>query len=138
MKKGIVAMSLLSRLFGIWAIGKTVSSTTPLFLRLIMGMAAITVLSVVGAILIVVFIVGTLWFIHAQLIAGGTTPQLAGLITGELVLLIMAAILLLTRSYWRKIKLISSNIINMNTPVSSRVSGIADSFMNGFMSPERR
>jgi hypothetical protein len=37
-----------------------------------------------------------------------------------------------------KIKLISSNIINMNTPVSSRVSGIADSFMNGFMSPERR
>ena len=44
-------MSLLSKLLGIWAVGKSVSSTTPLFMRLLLGMAAITLFAVFAAVL---------------------------------------------------------------------------------------
>jgi len=136
--KGIAAMALISKLFGIWAVGKTVSATTPLFLRLIMGMAAITVISVVVAILIVMSITGVLWLAYHAMIDGGTTPQLAAAVTGGTVLLIMAIMVAVARHYWMRVQNISSTILHLHTPLSQRMSGLADSFMDGFMSPGRK
>lgn len=129
-------MSMISKVFGIWAVGKTVSATTPLFLRLILGMAAITVMSVVAAILITMLIAGGLWFVHAQLVLAGATPPMALMMVGLIVLLMLAIMALLAQSYWRRMKGTAARMMNMHAPVSSRMSGLADAFMDGFMSPQ--
>lgn len=131
-------MSMISKVLGIWAVSKTVSATTPLFLRLILGMAAITVMSVVAAILIVMLITGGLWMFHSQLILAGATPALALMMTGLIVLLMLAIMAMVAQNYWRKVKHITTRMMNMQAPVSSRMTGLADAFMDGFMSPQPR
>jgi uncharacterized membrane protein len=124
---------LLRKLFGVWVIGKTVSSTAPLFMRLLLGMAAITVLAVVGAILAAALIMGGLWLAYSQLVESGIEPAFALMILGAVILFLLGLVVLSARNYWRKLNLITRRLVYRQAPISGRLSSIADAFIDGLL-----
>lgn len=131
-------MFVISKLLGLWVIGRTVSSTTPLFMRLLLGMAAITVLAILATILTGVLIVGALWFIYFQLVTYGVDPAMAVTTLGGLILALVALTLIFARNYWIRVRRISQRISYMQAPIAGRFSTIADAFVDGFFTPVPR
>jgi uncharacterized membrane protein len=125
-------MSLFNKLLGIWVVGKTVSTTTPLFMRLILGMAVITLLAVFCAVILAVLIAGAVWLSYTQLVAHGITTLAACAIIGLSLLALMLLALLMLQCYWRKAYRIVQRILYLQSPISGRISTITDAFMNGY------
>ncbi len=128
-------MSILSKVFGIWAVSKTVTSTTPLFIRLLIGMAAITVCSVVASIIIIILAVGLTWAAYLQLLQQGISEGSALVIIGSLLLALLAAVVLALKKHVRKLQLVSKNIMHMQAPIGEKISDITGAFMQGFNTP---
>lgn len=124
-------MSLLSKLLGIWAVGKSVSSTTPLFMRLLLGMAAITLFAVFAAVLMAFIMTGLVWVSYVQLLAHGITQLHAILIIGAVLVAILGIALLALRHYWRKACRLSKRIMFMQSPLTGRLNQISEAFMSG-------
>jgi len=125
-------MALLNRLLGIWIVGKTVSSTTPLFIRLILGMAVITLLAVFCAVILAMLVAGGAWFGYSQMVDNGVTEVAAFSIIGLIMFSLLLTIGLFLQHYLRKANAIAKRIMYLQAPISGRFSMISDAFMNGF------
>ena len=128
-------MSVASKLIGIWMFKRTVSSTTPLLMRLLLGMAALTVSAVILAILGAAIVFGLLWVAYEQLVTNGVPPHNAELIIGGVVLALFAYTLGLVQSHWRSMRKVANSIIYMQAPISGKLSTLADAFMDGYEHP---
>jgi hypothetical protein len=128
-------MPLIRRLLNLWALGKTVSNTTPMFMRLLLGMAAITLLTVVTAILVSLLILGILWLSYEQLTAQGMEPQEVLLLLGGIITAFIVGAILWARSYLRRIRKLSRHLFLVRQPFSNGISNIAHAFIDGLLTP---
>ena len=130
-------MSIASKLFGIWAVNKTVSSTGSLFLRLLAGMAAITVLALTSVIIIAMLIAGGAWLSYNQMVSANIDPQAAALIIGSLLLALLSSIILSAKSYYLGLQHTLKNTMDFQAPVGGNLTRAIEAFLNGFDSGER-
>lgn len=131
-------MSLISKALGAWAIGKTFTNTTPLFVRLLLGVVAITALAVFVAILFAAITLGGLWFLHTEMVAHGTDPQIAFITLACAVLALIAIMVLFLQQYWRNVLSLTRSLVFLQKPISSHFSNLADSFVDGFFAGSRK
>lgn len=125
-------MSIASKLFGVWVVNKTVTSAMPLFVRLLVGMAAITVFAVIAAIIAAILMAGVVWAAYQQLLQYGINEGIAGLILGSLLLALLAAMVIKLKSHLKILYKISKKILYLQAPISGRLSDISSAFMDGF------
>lgn len=128
-------MPLISRLLKLWAFGKSVSNTTPMFMRLLVGMAAITLLTVIVAVLVSLLLLGGLWLAYAQLVEHGMEPLNAFLTLGGIIILLIGAVILIARNYLRRIRNLSKQVFQVHHPVTAGVSHVVNAFIEGLLSP---
>lgn len=134
-------MSLVSKLLGIWMVRRTVSSTTPLFIRLLLGVVALTISAVVVALLGALLLSVLLWFLYSQLIEQGFGQGQAQLMIAGLIIAMMLGFVALIQSHWRNVRKVSNSLIYMTSPttgVSGRFAALSDAFMQGFHTPAAR
>ncbi len=131
-------MSVASKLLGAWMLKRTVSSTTPLFMRLLLGMAALVVFAVVGAILGAFIMAGLLWLIFDQMVAAGIPPQNAKLLLAGSVLVLFVVAISMAQKHWRNMRKLANNIIYLQSPIGGKLNAIADAFMDGYEHPRAR
>jgi predicted permease len=125
-------MSLLSRLLKIWLVGRTVSATTPLLMRLVVGIALVSLLVALGAVLLAILIGMVVWFAYGQLIANGATDYQAMATIAGSILLLLTLIALWIRVHWLRSMGLIRNIAYLRTPISGRINMFSDAFMAGF------
>lgn len=124
-------MSVVSKVFGIWVVNKTVSSSTTLFLRLLAGMAAIIVCAITASLIIAILITGGVWLAYGELVTSGIDKQVAALIIGSLLLALLAAIMLTVKKYFYQLHIVSKTILNFKPPLGGKLSRVIDAFMEG-------
>lgn len=125
-------MSMINKLIGIWAINKTVSSATPLFMRLLVGMAAVTVCAVISAIVVTILLTGAVWLSYTQMIQQGVTETTAMLIIGAILLAFLAYLMMTLQHHARKLRAGFRKMIYAQEPMSTRLSDISNAFLDGF------
>lgn len=131
-------MRMLSKLLGMWILGKTVSSTTPLFLRLITAMAAIAALAALSVLVFAILMVGGVWAIYTQLIAYDYTQgEASALIACGLVAILLALVVAVQR-YTARVRTTLRQLAYVQAPVSSRLSHIFDEFARGYNTTRKR
>jgi hypothetical protein len=128
-------MSVLSKVVGLWMLGRTASTSAILFQRLLAGLAAIAVLAVVTAILIGVLMVGLLYLMYTYLVAHGLEPNVAMLVVGGVTLAFLALTVAYIVAYWRKVRSVPQQLVRMNAPISTRLHDVVDAFMSGMSDP---
>lgn len=124
-------MAIVSKLLGIWLAGRTVTSTTPLFMRLLAAVAAVAVLSAMASALLALLFAGILWLIYGELIAHGLAPQMALVSMIGLVLMALSIMVYFVQRYVSQIRLLSNRVIVGQSPVTGGLGAVADAFMQG-------
>lgn len=125
-------MALLNKLLGIWLAERTVTSTTPLFMRLLAAIAAIAVLAAIASALLALMLAGVLWVIYEQLLAHGLPQQMALLSMIGIVLILLAVLVVFVQDYINQVRALSRRIIVGQGPVTGGLSTIADAFLRGW------
>ncbi len=127
-------MSWMRKWLGMWVIGKTISSTTPLVMQLILGVVVVALLAIFSSTLLAVLVASSAWFSYAQLITAGWSASASfALVASGLLFLFLTSILVL-QHYWHKAYAISRRLAYLQTPFSTRISMMADAFMDGYHS----
>ena len=124
-------MALLGKLLGMWLSERTVTSSTPLFMRLLAAIAAIAVLTAIAAALLALLLAGLLYLLYEQLIAHGLSPQLVLFSMLSVVVILLGIMAAIAQHYIDKIRALSRLIPARPDPVSSGVTTIAESFLRG-------
>lgn len=124
-------MALASKLLGIWLAERTVTSTTPLFMRLLAAVAAIAVLAAMASALLALMMAGILWIAYEQLLLHGLSQQMALLSMIGIVLILLAVLVTFVQNYINQIRALSHRIIPGQGPLTGGISNIADAFMRG-------
>ncbi len=130
-------MSIISNLLGMWAIGKTISNTTPIFTKLLLGVVAVTAFAVFASVLAAMLLVGGTWFLYVQMIAHGADNDIAALTIACLLIALLAMSAIIMREYIYRIRRISKRIIYMQTPLTTRLTNLADAFASGLLHTPR-
>ena len=128
-------MRLLGKLLGLWVIGRTVSSTTPLIMRLISAVAAIAALAAVGMLVFAILMVGGVWATYNQLVAHDFTQGQASAMIGAGLVIILVGLVIAVQQYMERVHLTLRKIAFAQAPVGSRVSGIFEQFTKGYSTP---
>jgi hypothetical protein len=126
-------MALASKLLGIWLTERAVTSTTPLFMRLLGAMAAIAILAAMASALLALAIGGVLWVAYLQLLAYGMAPQMAMISMIGIVLILLAILVIFVQDYINQIRALSHRIIAGHGPITGGVSSVANAFVDGLM-----
>jgi hypothetical protein len=131
-------MSAASKLVGMWALGKTMSSTTPLLMRLLAGVVTITILTIFSAILVTVFILGSIWLSYNLLVDAQIEPQIAALVIASILLALIAAAALVIRGTLRNLRHVHKRFVISQSPVATRMHSVVDAFLEGLSTPPAR
>lgn len=128
-------MRILSRIFRMWLLGRTVSSSTPILLRLVTAVAAIAVLAMIGFLFFALLVTGVLWTGYLQLVAQGLSQAQAVAALSGLLLLVLVGIAASVRGYMQQTMRLLGQLAFAHAPVSGRVSLLIDAFVRGYKSP---
>ena len=131
-------MSILSKLLGVWAMEKTLSTTTPLLMRLALGMAAITLLSMMATFLFAIVVAVLTWYSYLLMLAHGIAQTDALLVILLTLLTLLVVVGCYIRSCWLKTTLVIRKLIHRQMPLRGRVSALSDAFMHGYQRPHAR
>lgn len=126
------------KLLGLWAVGKTVSSSPPIFMQLLTSVAAILMLGMFSALLLLLLLAGGLGIAYFQLVAHGVAPQDAMTVLALVVVALLGVTVLFLRYYLHQVRNMARKLAMAQAPVTSRISHIADAFLDGLLSSERR
>lgn len=127
-------MRMLGKLLGMWALGKTVTNSTPLILRLLTAVAAILALATVILLVLAVLLVGGVWAFYTQLIANDYTQIQAVVLIGCVLVTMLLALVLGIQCYAKRVQVALRQLAFAQAPVSGRVSHVLDEFMRGYRS----
>lgn len=122
---------LLHTLLGVWAIGKTVTSTPPIFMRLAVSMAAVTFVVVFMAVLAAMIVAGMVGFSYVSMVDHGLEPKIALLILAAALLTVLTCGIVALQFYWNRVSRLSKHLIYMQAPITSRVHLLAQAFLQG-------
>lgn len=128
-------MKLVTKLAGLWLMGRGVSTSTPLMAKLVMMIAATTLFAVIAAVLGMALIFGVLILGYMQFIAIGVTPSTAVLILMAVVVALLAGVVGIARHYLRHVRTILKAINYVQHPLQGRAQRIVDAFFDGYHAP---
>lgn len=131
-------MSVASKLFGVWVVNKTVTSATPLFIRLLVGMAAITVYAIAAFIVMAILMIGIVWIAYERLLQYGIDQNIILLIIGSLLIALLSYIIMSVKANLKKIYAVAKQILYLQSPLSGKLSDISNAFLDGFNSTPSR
>jgi len=131
--KTAYAMSLLSKIATLILLRKTVPAGIPLIERLLAGMAAVLVLSLVASLLLGAWIMGLFYGLYALLLHYNVAEPLAVLSTGIVSLLFIIGMFTAAIAYARQLRSYPKQIISHEMPVTYRANTIANAFVDGLM-----
>ena len=126
----------VSRLLGIAAVGASIAKAR-LVQRFVNDLANVITLAIVTGFMAGALLIGGFYIAYQGLVHYGLEPfaaQVLIAITGTLAVLILLA---MTASYLRRLKTIPGQIIHAEFPLSSRLNGLADSFLDGLFGSSR-
>ena len=124
-------MALASKLLGIWLTERTVTSTTPLFMRLLGAIAAIAVLAAMASSLLALIMAGLLWMIYEQLLVHGLPQQIALLCMIGIVLIMLSVLVIFVQGYINRIRALSNRLVVGQAPVTGGLSSVVTAFVRG-------
>lgn len=125
-------MSIVSKLLGAWVVSRAVPSSTPIFMRLLAGMAAVTFFAVFAAVISAMLVAGLVWFAYGQLLASGIAPGMAVLVISLVLLLVLSSLIMMMQRYWFRIYTLARKLMNMQSPLTGGLNSLADAFMDGY------
>lgn len=122
---------MLGKIIAALIMRKTISPGIPLFQRLLAGMAAMLILSLIASILTGALVVGGVYFVYNALIVEGLDPQIALAGAGTLLFVLILALVLTTAILARNLRGVVKRIMIAEHPITHRVTSIADAFVEG-------
>ncbi len=130
-------MRIVMKLLGLWAVGRTVTSTTPLFARLAIHVATIAFLGLFILLLAMTLVISGLWVIYDQMLVMGIAGVTAKMIVFLLILILMLVAAIFIQRYVLKIRANAHEIMFAQAPVSGRVTYVVDAFLRGLQKPSK-
>lgn len=128
-------MPMFEKILGVWAVSRTVS-TTPVLMRLFVGITAITVCAILAAFLGALFLGAGVWFFYNTLLLHGVPPQDAMIVMLGLVVLLLLVVGVIMQYYWQQVRRASRRMLYLQSPVTARFATLMDAFMNGYNSKD--
>lgn len=130
-------MKTLSRLVRFWALSKTFTRSTPIYMSLLSAMALVTVGAILFTVMVTLMAIGASWLAYTQLLAHGLAPAEAMAMIGVAYLSLMVIAALVVRHYWLKVAKLAQKFSQMQSPLSGVLGGISDAFLAGFNNPRK-
>ncbi len=127
-------MSMITKLFEVWTLSKTISAATSMLMRLLAGVAAIVICVILAAILLAVLLIGAVLVAYRQLVISGMDPQMAALLIGAILLAMLAGVVLYAKKHLNQLRVTSRSLVNFKAPGTDNVVRLIDAFMEGFES----
>ena len=127
-------MSQLNRLLGITAIGVGIAKAR-IVQRLVKDLAYIITLAIATGLMAGALLIGLFYIAYQGLTHFGLEPMAAQILVALLVAGTIAVFLYATTLRLRCLRTIPGQIIQEEFPFSSRLNGMADSFLDGFLAP---
>jgi hypothetical protein len=127
---------MLNKILALLALQRS-SSNGLLIQQLLAGVGAVVFLSLTAAFLASVLIAGTVCLGYNLLVAYGLNEHAAMVALGVLLFFLMIALILTVLHYVRKIELLTKQILMIENPIASKVTGLVDAFISGFQSKRK-
>lgn len=122
----------ISSLISVMAAGRGIATIT-LYRRLLSGAAMAVALAMLAAMLLGALLVGALYVCYVLLVQSGLEMQAAMLAVGLLALLLTAVAVYAAIVSVRRLLLVPKQLVQIHSPVGSRVNEVAEAFMDGLM-----
>ena len=127
-------MSLLGKIIGVMMAKRTIADVTPMFHRLLVGIAAIVVLSILSSLLAGVLMLGLIYAAFTALVNHGLEPEAAMMIIGAVIVILTAFMVNQIFVSIKKIKHIPAQVLPKQNPLADRATKAGYAFIDGFMS----
>jgi hypothetical protein len=129
-------MSIIGKEIGKWALSASAVNTTPLLMRLLLGVVAVLVIAIFMAVFTTSIIGGLSWLGYCWLIHTGLDPLRAGAIIFLLLIALLALAIMTLCSAWRKITTITAQIGQTRSVFGqSLIGSVLGAFCDGFAAP---
>jgi hypothetical protein len=132
------AAAMLGKIAGFILLQRTVSASKSLLESLLAGMAMIAVLALIATFLFGSLILGSVYIGYQALLAYGYPEQTAALITGGIILFLLALAITGIIICVQRIRGIPKRLVTNEAPMVNVVSQVADAFAEGFRKPQAR
>lgn len=126
-------MSAVGKILGLMIAGKGLADTTPLFNRLLSGIAAVVALAMLSAILAGVLVVGLIYVAYMALVQHGLDSDAAMFLMGGVVMVMVAILVSQLLGTIRRIKYIPAQVLARQNPLAKRATTLGYAFIDGFM-----
>lgn len=126
-------MSLIGKLIGMVLAGNALADSTPLFHRLLSGVAVIVGLAIVSALLATALLFGVMYAGFEVLVQrGGQSPDAALLEIAIATVIILGICISQIVKLVEEFKTIPVQILELQSPVTMRAQNVISAFMDGF------
>ena len=125
-------MSKLSTLLGITAVGTSIAKAR-LMQRFVGDITNVITLAIATGLVIGALLIGGFYIAYQGLIRYGLDPFAAQILIAVISAITALVLLSITTSYIKRLKSIPAQLIHGEFPLSSRLNGLADSFLNGLL-----
>ena len=129
---------MLGKIVALIVMRKTKPSGNPLFQRLLGGMAAVLILSLIAAMLLAVFILGAIYLGYETLIGQGMDGPSAAVVLGIIILMVVTGLVATAIACLRNIRTISKQMMAQEMPIAYRANSVANAFIDGLMADAGR
>ncbi len=127
-------MSTIAKILGLMLAGRSVADSTPMFGRLLSGIAAVVALAILSSILAGVLVVGMIYAAYAALVAHGLEPNAAMMIMAGVIIIMTGLMVNQLFVTIRRIKHIPAQVLVRKNPLAERATKLGFAFVDGFMS----
>lgn len=123
---------MLSKILAYLALQRANSSNSLLLQQLLAGAGTVIFLSLIAAFLASILIAGTVCLCFNLLVTYGLSQQAAMVTLGIIMLIFMIILIGLTLYYVQKLRMVTSRILTVESPLASRATHMAQAFFDGF------
>ena len=130
-------MSIIGKEIGKWALNASAVNTTPLLMRLLLGVVAVLVIAIFMAVFTTAIIGGLSWLGYCWLVDTGLDPLRASAIIFLLLIALLTLAIMTLYSAWRKITTITAQIGQSRSVFGQSLIGtVLGAFYDGFAAPK--
>lgn len=128
-------MSRIGKLLGLLTFGRMYAKTL-IFQKFLSGIAAAVALTIVSGMMVGTLLIGGLYALYALLLHFGLPVFNAMFTTGAVAFGVTALLIAVTAQCLQKLLVIPKDFIQAEAPLASRVSNVADAFVDGLLTRE--
>jgi hypothetical protein len=112
---------------------KTTPPGTPLFHRLLAGVAAVIAFSFLAALLLGALLIGISYFVYYLLITRGVDNEIAMISVGGFLLLLICIFIAAAIACAKHVRHIPKQMVATEAPLAYRISSVANAFVDGLL-----